>query len=117
MQPRRLRARTIGYTTPHSRRHKEHSFTPMYDYSRQTPYGDIGSSVALGQRSAVLGKVIALLGFSFVFTAGGALIGRGLGPGAFLISLIGSFGTLIALQFLRERSPLNLALLRSEERR
>jgi modulator of FtsH protease len=83
----------------------------MYDYSRQTPYGDIGSSVALGQRSAVLGKVLALLGFSFVFTAGGALIGRGLGPGAFLISLIGSFGTLIALQFLRERSPLNLALL------
>src|SRR5690349_19872593 len=83
----------------------------MYDYSRQTPYTDFGSTTALGQRSAVLGKVLALLGFSFVFTAGGALIGRGLGPGAFFISLIGSFGTLIALQFLRERSPLNLALL------
>jgi modulator of FtsH protease len=83
----------------------------MYDYSRQTPYADFGSSVALGQRSAVLGKVLALLGFSFVFTAGGALIGRSLGPGAFLLSIIGSFATLIALQFLRERSPLNLALL------
>jgi modulator of FtsH protease len=83
----------------------------MYDYSRQSPYGDFGSTVAVGQRSAVLGKVLALLGFSFVFTAGGALIGRGLGPGAFLLSIIGSFGTLIALQFLRERSPLNLALL------
>jgi modulator of FtsH protease len=83
----------------------------MYDYSRQTPYGDYGSTYALGQRSAVLGKVLALLGFSFVFTAGGALIGRGLGPGAFLLSIVGSFGTLIALQFLRERSPLNLALL------
>src|SRR5690242_13759969 len=82
----------------------------MYDYSRQTPYTDYGS-VALGQRSAVLGKVLALLGFAFVFTAGGALIGRGLGPGAFLISVIGSFGSLIALQFLRERSPINLALL------
>jgi modulator of FtsH protease len=83
----------------------------MYNYSRQTPYTDVGSTAALGQSSAVLGKVLALLGFSFVFTAGGALIGRGLGPGAFFISLIGSFGTLIALQFLRERSPLNLALL------
>jgi len=83
----------------------------MYNYQRQTPYSDFGSTVALGQRSAVLGKVLALLGFSFVFTAGGALLGRNLGPGAFFISLVGSFGTLIALQFLRERSPINLALL------
>src|SRR5438105_13227744 len=84
----------------------------MYDYSRRTPYADIGGSVAaLGERSAVLGKVLGLLGFAFVFTAGGALIGRSLGPGAFLLAVIGSFGTLIALQFLRERSPLNLGLL------
>jgi len=83
----------------------------MYNYQRQTPYSDFGSTVALGQRSAILGKVLALLGFSFVFTAGGALVGRNLGPGAFFISLVGSFGTLIALQFLRERSPINLALL------
>jgi modulator of FtsH protease len=55
--------------------------------------------------------VLGLLGFAFVFTAGGALIGRSLGPGAFLLSIIGSFGTLIALQFLKERSPLNLGLL------
>src|SRR5258707_9751912 len=60
---------------------------------------------------AVLGKVMGLVGFAFVFTAGGAVIGRTLGPGAFFLSIIGSFGTLIALQFLRERSPLNLALL------
>jgi modulator of FtsH protease len=85
----------------------------MYDYSRGTPYTtDAGAETALGtQRSAILNKVLGLLGFAFVFTAGGALIGRSLGPGAFVISLIGSFGTLIALQFLRERSPLNLALL------
>lgn len=83
----------------------------MYNYQSQTPYSDFGSTVALGQRSAVLGKVLALLGFSFVFTAGGAVIGRTLGPGAFFISLVGSFATLIALQFLRERSPINLALL------
>jgi modulator of FtsH protease len=83
----------------------------MYDYSRQTAYADVGSETALSQRGALLGKVLGLLGFAFVFTAGGALIGRSLGPGAFFLSLIGSFGTLIALQFLKERSPLNLGLL------
>ena len=83
----------------------------MYDYSRGRPYFPTQSDVAVGDRPAVLGKVLSLLGFAFVFTAGGAIIGRSLGPGAFFVSMIGSFGTLIALQFLRERSPLNLGLL------
>jgi modulator of FtsH protease len=83
----------------------------MYDYSRQTPYAGYGGDVALGDRSAVLGKVLGLLGFAFVFTAGGAVIGRTLGPGGFLLSIVGSFATVIALQFLRDRSPLNLFLL------
>jgi modulator of FtsH protease len=83
----------------------------MFDYSRRQPYVPARPEVVAGERGAVLGKVLSLLGFAFVFTAGGALIGRSLGPGAFLLSIIGSFGTLIALQFLRERSPLNLGLL------
>ena len=83
----------------------------MYDYSRGTPYVDYRTDAALADRPAVLGKVMGLLGFAFLFTAGGAVIGSTLGPGAFLLSIVGSFGTLIALQFLRERSPLNLALL------
>jgi len=83
----------------------------MYDYSRGSPYVDVRTDVGLADRPAVLGKVMGLLGFAFLFTAGGAVIGRTLGPGAFLLSIVGSFGTLIALQFLRERSPLNLALL------
>src|SRR5437762_5204953 len=83
----------------------------MYDYSRGTPYVDYRTDAALADRPAILGKVMGLVGFAFVFTAGGAVIGRTLGPGAFLLSIIGSFGTLIALQFLRDRSPLNLALL------
>jgi modulator of FtsH protease len=83
----------------------------MYNYSRQQPYPQYSAETAIGERPAVLGKVLSLLGFAFVFTAGGALIGRGLGPGAFFLAIIGSFGTLIALQFLRERSPLNLGLL------
>src|SRR5437588_6135400 len=83
----------------------------MYDYSRQAPYVDYRTDVGLADRPAMLGKVMGLVGFAFLFTAGGAVIGRSLGPGAFLLSIIGSFGTLIALQFLRERSPLNLGLL------
>src|SRR5712691_7741837 len=83
----------------------------MYDYSRRGGLAGYPADIAVTGQPAVLGKVMGLLGFAFLFTAGGALIGRSLGPGAFLLSIIGSFGTLIALQFLRERSPLNLALL------
>src|SRR5919205_1120858 len=84
----------------------------MFDYSRRsTPYATLGSETALADRPAVMGKVLSLLGFAFVFTAGGALIGRNLGAGGLLLAVIGSFGTLIALQFLRERSPINLGLL------
>jgi modulator of FtsH protease len=84
----------------------------VYNYSRGTRPMDYPIDAgALGARQAVLGKVMGLLGFACVFTAGGALIGVSLGPGAFLISIIGSFATLIALNFAREKAPLNLALL------
>jgi modulator of FtsH protease len=83
----------------------------MYDYSQRAPYANYGADIGVVDRPAVLGKVLGLLGFAFVFTAGGAIIGRSLGPGAFLLSIVGSFGTLIALHFLRDRSPLNLGLL------
>jgi FtsH-binding integral membrane protein len=56
-------------------------------------------------------QVLGLLGFSFVFTALGAWLGVNLGPGAFVPALLASFGALLALFFLHERSPLNLALL------
>jgi modulator of FtsH protease len=83
----------------------------MYNYSQRTPYQTDYGVGALEVQQSVLGKVLGLLGFAFVFTAGGALIERNLGPGAWLIAMIGTFGTLIALQFLRERAPLNLFLL------
>ncbi|GAC1318500.1 MAG: hypothetical protein NVSMB2_13310 [Chloroflexota bacterium] len=83
----------------------------MYDYTRQTPYADYRTGIGVADQPSVLGKVLGLLGFAFLFTAGGALIGRSLGPGAFLLSIIGGFGTLIALNFLKDRSPLNLGLL------
>ena len=81
----------------------------MYDYSRGTVY-DYSTGVAV-ERPAVLGKVLGLLGFAFLFTAGGAIIGRGLGPGAYLLALVGTFGTLIGLFLAREKAPLNLGLL------
>jgi modulator of FtsH protease len=83
----------------------------MYDYSRRGGIADYRSDAAITDQPAILGKVMGLLGFAFLFTAGGAVVGQALGPGAFLLSIVGSFGTIIALQFLRDRSPLNLGLL------
>ena len=62
-------------------------------------------------RRSLMGQVLGLLGFSFLFTAGGAVLGIQIGPGALLVSAIASFACLIALMFARERSPLNLVLL------
>ena len=61
-------------------------------------------------QATLAGQVFGLLGFSMVFTMGGALLAPRLGPGAFWISLIGSFGCLIALFFLKDKSPINLGL-------
>jgi modulator of FtsH protease len=58
-----------------------------------------------------MGQVLGLLGFSFLFTAGGAMLGIQIGPGALLVSAIASFACLIALMFAHEHSPLNLVLL------
>ncbi|HEY7066495.1 MAG TPA: Bax inhibitor-1 family protein [Chloroflexota bacterium] len=61
-------------------------------------------------RATLAGQVFGLLGFSALFTMGGALVAPLIGPGAFLMSLVGSFGALIALMFLRNKSPINLGL-------
>ena len=78
-----------------------------YDQSYYQP-NSLASGVV---RNTVLGQVLGLLGMSFVFTAIGAWLGTNLGPGAFVPALIVSFGTLIALYFVRDRSPLNLGVL------
>jgi modulator of FtsH protease len=80
----------------------------MFD-SRSSGYTEYG--VAAVTQSSVLGRVLGLLGFAFVFTAGGAVIGQRLGPAAFFLALIGTFGTLIALMLFKERAAFNLALL------
>lgn len=80
----------------------------MYDISRPTPQA---APISVAERGALMGKVLGLLGFAFLFTAAGAAISPSVGPAGWLVALVGSLGTLIALVFLRERSPLNLILL------
>lgn len=62
------------------------------------------------RRGTLAGQVMGLLGFSMLFTAGGAVIGRALGPGAMLISIVGSIACLLALWFLKAKPGINLGL-------
>ena len=79
----------------------------------QGPYPPAGGpqpvTPAIG--GSTLSAVFGLLGSSALFTAGGALVSTYLGGAGYLIGLIGMFVTLIALQFLRERTPINLILM------
>ncbi len=78
----------------------------MFDYSRPMDYSD-----AIARRQTVMSRVLSLLGIAFICTALGALLGVRLGPAAFLLSIVGSIGTLIALFMLKERAPINLWLM------
>src|SRR5436190_13179379 len=79
----------------------------MYDISR--PYG--WEEISAERRQSILGRVLSLVGVAFLCTGIGAYIGTRLGPAAFLLSIVGSIGTLIALHFAREKSPTNLWLM------
>jgi len=83
----------------------------MYDYTSAPEFAAAPAKTADAERPAVLGTVLALLGFASVFTAGGALVAPYLGPSAVLLSIVGSFATLFALYAARDKSPLNLVLL------
>ncbi len=61
----------------------------MYQPLSRSGANDPATATSVGERPAVLGKVLGLLGFAFLFTAGGAVIGANLGPGAFVISAVG----------------------------
>jgi FtsH-binding integral membrane protein len=71
-------------------------------------YYEIAESRA--RRGTLVGQVMGLLAFSLLFTAGGAVLGRALGPGAIILSIVGSIGCLIALFFARSKPGLNLGL-------
>jgi modulator of FtsH protease len=78
----------------------------MYD---QTYVRATQAQAAAG--STVMARVLGLLGFSFAFTAVGALVGIRVGPGGYLVGLVASLVTFVALLLLKERTPLNLILL------
>src|SRR5262245_60751478 len=83
----------------------------MYDYSSLPDFAARPNDAAVAERPAVLGTVLALLGFASLFTAAGAFVAPYLGPSALIISIVGSLGTLLALFAARDRSPLSLGLL------
>lgn len=104
----------------------------MYNYPRNNnPYG--GDSYGRGnntfgsryqyqtlapayqgtQSSGLIGKVMGLLAFSFIFASIGALVGTQFvaGIGTYWIVAIAGLVVLIALNLLIQRSPINLILL------
>jgi FtsH-binding integral membrane protein len=78
-------------------------------YQYQTlPYGYQENA----QRSGLIGKVMGLLAFSFIFAAIGAFVGAlVLGPGSYLLVVIAGFVVLLALRFLIQKQGINLILL------
>jgi FtsH-binding integral membrane protein len=85
------------------------SFGSRYQYqTRPTGYQGVASS-------GLIGKVMALLAFSFIFATLGTFVGTlflpNLGMGGYLIIIIAGFGVLIALRHFIQRQGLNLILL------
>jgi modulator of FtsH protease len=62
------------------------------------------------RRGTLVGQVMGLLAFSMLFTAGGALLGRVLGPVGLILSLVGSIACVLALSFARAKMGSGLAL-------
>jgi modulator of FtsH protease len=90
------------------RAHHRARTTKSEDTTMESIYS--GTGIQEARRETLVGRVMGLLAFSLLFTAGGALLGQQLGPGAILISIVGSLGTLIALYFTKTRPGLNLGL-------
>ena len=73
-------------------------------------YGYYDLAEVRARRGTLVGQVMGLLAFSLLFTAGGAVLGRAMGPGAIILSIVGSIGCLVALFFAKSKPGLNLAL-------
>jgi modulator of FtsH protease len=82
----------------------------MQDYT-DLGYGRFDRAAVTAERQTLLGKVLGLLAFAFGFTCAGVVVGSRLGPGSYLLGLIGSLVLVFALIGLREKSPINLILL------
>ena len=66
--------------------------------------------VSQAQRGTIVGQVMGLLAFSLLFTAGGYLVGRALGPAGMIIGIVGALVTVLALSFARTKMSSGVAL-------
>ena len=73
---------------------------------------DMAFDRAIGQtrRSTIVGQVMGLLAFSLLFTAGGYLVGRALGPLGMILGVVGSLAAVLALSFARTKMSSGVAL-------
>jgi FtsH-binding integral membrane protein len=69
-----------------------------------------GRSISQARRGTLVGQVMGLLAFSLLFTAGGYLVGRALGPLGLILGLIGSLVCVLALSFARTKMSSAVAL-------
>jgi FtsH-binding integral membrane protein len=69
-----------------------------------------GRGMTQAQRGTIVGQVMGLLAFSLLFTAGGYLVGRALGPLGMMIGIVGSLATVLALSFARNKMSSGVAL-------
>lgn len=69
-----------------------------------------GRGMTQAQRGTIVGQVMGLLAFSLLFTAGGYLVGRALGPLGMIIGIVGSLVTVLALSFARTKMSSGVAL-------
>jgi FtsH-binding integral membrane protein len=69
-----------------------------------------GRSVSQARRGTIVGQVMGLLAFSLLFTAGGYLFGRVLGPAGMILGMIGSIACVLALSFARTKMSSGVAL-------
>jgi uncharacterized protein len=69
-----------------------------------------GRPVSQAQRGTMVAQVMGLLAFSLLFTAGGYLVGRALGPLGMILGIVGSLVTVLALSFARQKMSSGVAL-------
>jgi FtsH-binding integral membrane protein len=69
-----------------------------------------GRAVSQSRRGTLVGQVMGLLAFSLLFTAGGYLFGRVLGPLGMILGMVGSIACVLALSFARTKMSSGVAL-------
>jgi len=69
-----------------------------------------GRAIGQTRRATLVGQVMGLLAFSLLFTAGGYLVGRVLGPAGMMLGMIGSIVCVFALSLARTKMSSGVAL-------